>query len=331
CVSCAWSQTFKDYQRRVNAAVSALDTLTQSDETESESAYEARVAQTVARLRQVLPEGETVEWDGTILTVGNKWLHEELEKYEKSGEPDRPEVLKRIIERLQAIAERLKEVESATADSLTKDDAKTKLAEILGRPDYAKQSSEGSAFARLWKRVWKWLESLLPKQKPMSPGGASFFTQLAQILVVVLALVVLAYVIKMFAPRLFKRTGSKKKDKREPRIVLGETLAPDQSAGDLLAEAEALARRGELRAAIRKAYIALLVELGDRKVISLAQYKTNRDYLRAVRELDPLYRNMKGLTDSFERHWYGLAGATEEDWMAFRAGYKKALTHGDPS
>ncbi len=102
-------------------------------------------------------------------------------------------------------------------------------------------------------------------------------------------------------------------------------LDPDQTSFDLLSEADALARRGELRAAIRKAYIALLLELGDRKIISLAQYKTNRDYLRAVRNIEPIYGNVKQLTDSFELHWYGLAQATENDWLSFRAAYKEAL------
>jgi hypothetical protein len=119
---------------------------------------------------------------------------------------------------------------------------------------------------------------------------------------------------------------AKKKEKDTARIVLGERLEPDQSARDLLSEAEALARRGEVRAAIRKAYIALLVELGDRRIISLAQYKTNRDYLRSVRAVEPLYGDVKELTDSFERHWYGLTQATETDWLAFRSAYKQALS-----
>jgi len=107
--------------------------------------------------------------------------------------------------------------------------------------------------------------------------------------------------------------------------VLGEKLAPDQSAVDILAEAEALARQGDMRTAIRKAYIALLVELGERKVLSLARHKTNRDYLRAVRKREPLYSSMKDLTDSFERHWYGFVTATENDWAAFRAMYQRTL------
>ena len=82
---------------------------------------------------------------------------------------------------------------------------------------------------------------------------------------------------------------------------------------------------GDLRAAIRKGYIALLVELGDRKIISLAQHKTNRDYLRSVREIESLHGNMVKLTSSFEQHWYGLAQAREDDWLAFRARYREAL------
>jgi len=167
---------------------------------------------------------------------------------------------------------------------------------------------------------------LLPKPQQLSPGNAGVLITLAQIFVVVLALVVIAYAVKLAVPRVFGERRTKKKGKRRPMIVLGEKLEPDQSSGDLLADAESLARRGELRAAIRKAYVALLVELGDRKTISLAQHKTNRDYLGAMRDLEPLYGNVKQLTESFERHWYGFANATEADWLAFRNGYKQALS-----
>jgi hypothetical protein len=57
----------------------------------------------------------------------------------------------------------------------------------------------------------------------------------------------------------------------------------------------------------------------------LAQHKTNRDYLRSLRKVEPLYGNVKQLTDSFERHWYGLAQASETDWREFRTAYEQAL------
>jgi hypothetical protein len=80
-----------------------------------------------------------------------------------------------------------------------------------------------------------------------------------------------------------------------------------------------------LRAAIRKGYIALLCELGDRKVLTLAQHKTNHDYLRAVREKRPLLKEMQRLTASFENHWYGFVPANPNDWTSFRSGYQQTL------
>jgi hypothetical protein len=112
------------------------------------------------------------------------------------------------------------------------------------------------------------------------------------------------------------------------RIVLGERLEPDQTAADLLAQAESLARNGDLRGAIRKAYIALLCELGDRKIVSLAQHTTNRDYLNSVRERVHLYSSMRRLTSSFELHWYGFQPPAENDWNEFRSGYQQALKAG---
>ena len=194
------------------------------------------------------------------------------------------------------------------------------------RPEYASEVNKPSALDRLLRRILEWIRKLLPRQRQLSPGRASVITTVAQVIVFALTGVVIVYVIWLVAPRLLhRRRRTKKKTKAEARVVLGERLEPDQSSADLLAEAETLARAGDLRAAIRKGYIALLVELGDRKVISLAQYKTNRDYLRSVRELERLHGNMMKLTSSFEQHWYGLVPPQETDWVAFRAFYRAAL------
>lgn len=325
CAVVSSARPLGEYQSHVQQAVSALDTLAQSDEGETDEARLKRITETVAAVRNALPPTETVEWKETSFKVDNSWLHRELEKFEKAPPAERGAALMLVTERLQALAERLEEVEKAQATNASKAEATKKLGEILQRPEYARGRKEVSALQRLWRDLVKWIESLFPKPKQLSPGSASLFTTFAQIFVVVLALVVIAYAVKLFAPRLLRKRGTKKKGKRQPLIVLGEKLEPDQSSVDLLADAESLARRGELRAAIRKAYVALLVELGDRKVISLAQHKTNRDYLGAMRDVEPLYGNVKKLTDSFERHWYGFANATEADWLAFRTGYKQAL------
>jgi Domain of unknown function (DUF4129) len=320
------SETVDGYHQRVKASVTALDTLMQTDETESAADFEARTAQTTMLIRGTLPPTETVEWEGTSYNVDNSWIGQELDKITKLPDANRREALHNLTERLKAMDGRLGELKEAADRSLSKGAASNKLAEILKRPEYAKDPEPNSALAKLWRDLMKWLESLIPKTQPITPGRANLFSKFAQVFVVVLALAVIAYVVWLAAPRLFKRSGVKKKTKREARIVLGEKLEPDQSASDLLAEAEALARRGEMRAAIRKAYIALLVEMGERKLISLAQNKTNRDYLRALRGHAQLYGYLQSLTESFERHWYGFAEADENDWIAFRSGYKNVLT-----
>ena len=205
-----------------------------------------------------------------------------------------------------------------------KDDNKTRLAEILRRSEYSKQVEEGSAFNRLLNRFLRWLGSLFPQTKPLQPGNAMALSRIAQVVVIGVSLAAIGFLIWKFVPR-YLRNRSKKKAKREARIVLGERLEPDQTSADLLAQAESLSRSGDLRAAIRKAYIALLCELGDRKVISLAQHKTNRDYLGAVRDRPSLFLSMRGLTNSFEIHWYGFVPPGEDDWKEFRNGYQQAL------
>jgi hypothetical protein len=315
-----------EYHRRIHQAVTALDSLAQSEENETMASFAARDSQTVASVRTLLPSTESVDWNGTSFNVDNSWLPQELDKYSADRTVARYDLLKRMTERLKAIDERLTDLEKPASATGNKADEHRRLTEILQRREYAGKVEKESALSRLLERFYKWLaRNLLPKPTPVSPGSAAVISRTAQIFVILLALGVLAFVLKLFLPKMLRSRGRKKKEKAKARIVLGERLEPDQSAVDLLAEAEALARKGELRAAIRKAYIALLVELGDRKIISLAQYKTNRDYLRAVRQVEPLYGNVRQLTESFERHWYGLAQATETDWQAFRSAYRQTL------
>ncbi len=320
----ASAKSLAEYHLQLRESITALDTMSQHDESESETERAARVGQTLAAVRAALPEADNVETGGVTIAVNNSWLHRELETYEKT-QVDRAETLAGILERLRGLEQRVAEIDHDRRTTSDKAGATQRLADILRRPEYTNAVQTESALSRLWNQLVQWLRQFLPQPKPMSPGNAGWVSAVAQVLVVLLALGLIAYVIKTFAPRIFRKRRAKKKSKPEPRIVLGETLSPDESASDILAAAEALARRGELRAAIRKAYIALLVELGDRKILSLAQYKTNRDYLRAMREVEPLHTNVKQLTDSFEKHWYGFASATDADWTNFRARYRQAL------
>ena len=135
----------------------------------------------------------------------------------------------------------------------------------------------------------------------------------------------IGFLLYRFAPFLLERFRSRKMGDKKERVILGERIAADETAHELFAEADRLARGGDLRGAIRKGYVALLCELSDRKVIGLSQHKTNRDYLRDVRKQTELHKNMSGLTNNYERHWYGFEDAREQDWEEFRNGYRKAI------
>jgi hypothetical protein len=333
-----------EYRERVGQATIALDTLASFDEGVSEREMSARTASTLRDVRRAIPPKLAVEWNGAPMQVNNAWLDDALKEYEKSptstGEraaaeaaarAGRAERLARITERLHALGERLDEVlKSGAGAAQSKDEEKARLASILRRAEYNKAAQE-SALARLWARIKRWLRSLFPKREPVKvePGRpVPALTNAAQIIVIALALAAIAYAVWKFMPRFLRHRGSKRREKREARVVLGERLAPDETAFDILAEAERLARSGDIRGAIRKGYIALLCELGDRKILRLAQHKTNRDYLRAVADRSPLYGEMQMLTNSFENHWYGYAHGTENDWAAFRLHYEQALREG---
>lgn len=323
----AGAATFTDYRTRISQAASVIQQLETPDYyTDDANGTNELVGSALARLRHLLPETETITFNNQSIEVDNKWFHQALAEYEKKrsrGEHD-VDLIHRTREQLRALMERLDEMKSGAAAN-DKDANKARLAEILRRPEYDKSATQESALAKLWNQFIRWLEKLFPRFKPPQPGTARGLSRVAQVIVLGLSLALIGFLGWKFLPRYLRnRRGKKKDSKRATRIVLGEQLEPDQTSADLLEQAEALARAGDLRGAIRKAYIALLCELGDRKVISLAQHKTNRDYLMSVRTRGSLYESLRKLTFSFERHWYGFVPPAPNDWDEFRVGVRTA-------
>ena len=318
----------EEYQRELQRAISSLKDLYDIDEADYPNIYQEQFNKTTATVREALPEKQSVQSSDEVCEVDNTWLHSALEDFNTLTPDKRETRLRQLIDRLEALEQRVAYQRRTPTENDNKVYTKGKLESILSRPEYATVKPDETAFTRFLKLIQdfiRWLLQFLPNPPKVSPGRSSWMTVVAQVLVLIVVLAVVFYVGRI----LFRRFGGKHRKrapkKRKARIVLGEQLKPEDTSTDLLSEAEALARKGELRAAIRKAYIALLVELGDRKVITLAQHKTNRDYLNSVRTNSVLHSNMRGLTDSFERHWYGLDEATDNDWQNFRLRYTAAL------
>lgn len=317
--------TLAEYHGRVRDAALAVDALLYPDEEEGASAADRLSEEHVVvdYVRDEIAGVETIVWNGRRFELNNDQLTKRLDVYEENTgrEPaGRRGVLRSLAEHLRALDERLAEVEGATA--IDADAVKGRLARILQRPEYNEERGRGAASRSLWQRFVAWLWSLFPFVRPAFAGSSSPVSQVIVIAAVALAAAVLLWKLLPLVRRPRVEDGRLRLDGRR---VLGERLRAGQRAADLLAEAETLARAGEARAAIRKAYVALLCELGERRIVQLADHKTNRDYLDAVRNRATLSSQMDSLTALYERHWYGSFSAGGAEWSEFRSGYDRAL------
>ena len=295
--------TLTEYQHKIQQAITALDTLVQVDEHETEEDFAKRLQQTIDAVRVALPEHFNVEANGEVFKVDNSSLHTTLEDLKPLPIEDQLRKINEVKETLRSLEARITERIADTFSGETKDQAKSRLESILARPEYATGPHRSNALLRVIENFIRWLQSLFPKPRGVSPGRLDWIIRIAEVIIIGLAIGVLTYVLFVLLRRFGRVRRPKTRKKKEARIVLGERLEPEATATDLLSQAEILVRQGDIRGAIRKTYIALLVELGDRKLVSLAQHKTNRDYLNSVRSLPPLFSTMRGLTDIFERHW----------------------------
>jgi hypothetical protein len=285
--------------------------------------FEEKEKAALERARTLLPPKERVESAGGPVEVDNYWLHSALDDYPKLRDRDkRAAALRSIAQSLHALEARLAEAEGAPAQD--KDAERGRLNSILRDPEF-NQPPQGNALQRLMEGIRDWLGRRVPRL-----GGGSapnpLLSQFAQVLIIGLCVLVLAYVVRRVWSGRARELKSLKL-KRRPRVILGERLEADATPADLLAAAEALARAGDLRGAVRKAYVALLCGLGDGGVIRLAQHKTNRDYLDAVRRSasQRLYAEMLPLTRGFEQHWYGLRDTTAAEWDDFSSRCRQTL------
>lgn len=318
-----------EYRGKIEEVRDELEFLLNHGEAETEAEIRAEERAALAVVRSTLQPTEIVELQGARFEADNGWLFAKLKIFDaEPGLTKRQAILSEIVERLRAVEAKLDELEKQEISNRAKDEDKQKLEEILRRAEY--QKPEEKQKTRLETAIddfLKWLSKLFPaspqiEETESAARSSSFILQMALYAVV---LGIIGFLLYRFAPFLRERFFKREKTEKKERVILGETLAENETSHNLFNEAERLAREGNLRAAIRKGYIALLCELSDRKIIGLANHKTNRDYLRDVRKRPDLYQNMNALTSNFETVWYGFGKAEAEDWEKFREKYKETV------
>jgi hypothetical protein len=190
----------------------------------------------------------------------------------------------------------------------------------------------------------KWLAKIRRKlfqrhpriSEPSSSHGTGWITSLQVLLYVLAAAVIIALVI--FIMRLVRNNW-------EPAPVIpSEAIAPvpdltdENVRADQLPEdgwtklARELLERGEFRLAMRAFYLAGLAHLATRNLISIARFKSNREYERELRRRAHAIPNLPTLfgdtISSFERVWYGTHEATIDSAQRFADGVDQLKASG---
>ncbi len=182
--------------------------------------------------------------------------------------------------------------------------------------------------------VLDWLkEKVFGKNKSFSTKGrsaSSWMTSLQILIFVLLALAACATGV------LFYRTWRQRRRRTEvaseavvavPDLADENVTASQLPEDDWLRLARELLSKGELRFALRALYLASLAHLAQRDMISLAKFKSNRDYeqelrrrARALPDLQDAFAENVGI---FDRVWYGLHDVTREALQRFQINLEK--------
>ncbi len=175
------------------------------------------------------------------------------------------------------------------------------------------------AGGRVIKDFIDWMTKQGPKTKGPGLGGLNLGAAVMPLLYLLIAALVGALL--WLIVRAWQRRGPREEVVAEA-ITPTPDVADDNVGADQLPEdgwvrlAHDLLARGELRLALRAFYLASLAALAERSLITLAKFKSNRDYERELRRRSHALAEVpQCFTENvsvFERVWYGLHEVTPE-------------------
>lgn len=299
-----------------------------SDVAENPDGNEAETAE-LQRLIKLLPATEDIARNAAsqdIVHVDNSWLHEAIKKLGTADEAQYTEQLREISERLKVLHQSLTAKYAAPAQPAV---SKEKLQDILNRGEYKPDEEKDSAIQawlrKMKEKIFNWFDKLFSGGRksdvPQSSIGA--MPDVVRIFLVAALGVFLVWAFVTLFKRLRQHGSNLKKTSKEKIEILGEVFEADITGDDLIKDAAEMARRGDYRMAIRRAYLAMLYEMEQRGKLRLHRAKTNNDYLRELRNDKYTYPSVEIMTNRYERIWYGLSAATMEDYSGFIENYRE--------
>lgn len=185
---------------------------------------------------------------------------------------------------------------------------------------------------RWYDRFIKWVRDVLPNRSDSEESGPAGKGNYRLLLILIgVVLVLLGIVLWQYRKR---RKKAAIPAQAVPAAV--PDLADEDVTADQLPEegwqsmAQDLFQRGETRLALRALYLGGLAFLAGRNLLSIARYKSNRDYLNELRrrahELPALQQVFSENVSVFERSWYGNHEVTSEVFQSFSGNSNRMRT-----
>jgi hypothetical protein len=248
---------------------------------------------------------DVVPAEGHRFTVRRNWLRIALNDAKTAKDGDRAELMKKVKERLQADAAELTASPEPTPPVA---EARKKANAILARNEFSQVKSQNwltQRYALLAMAIQTYMNRVF-SSLPQAPGLVPLL-EWGLLGTVAVGLMVWAWRMTM-----------------QQRLTLDAPRAEWQmvwqrESDDWARKAEEQAAAGAWREAVHCVYWAAIVMLEGKRLWRTNRARTPREYLPLLEAGSPRQSALAGLTRIFERIWYGLRAASEEDYERARA------------
>ncbi len=237
------------------------------------------------------------------------WLRDALGRAHDGKLADREALLRSASERLDEIAKESAGTDAGKAADFQK--ARADANRILDSAEF-QDVQQASWWDRQVAKFWLWVERGLNGTDRLGAKLPWLGTALEVMLFGAAAIGLLMYV-----QRNLQR-------QRLAVALSSETaeLAWKRESTDWAAEADGRAREGAWRDAVHCLYWATIVMLEGRRAWRHNPARTPREYVRLLKPGSAQQGALRGLTQIFERLWYGLRDARAEDYEKARGLYE---------
>jgi len=232
------------------------------------------------------------------------WLRDALTKAHDTKKPEeRAEAMKAAGAKLEEMA-----AETGSAGAEDVKPARRKVDEILAREEFGGVKEE-SWWGRMVGRFWDWVSRLFHGFAGLGEAAPWLLKTLEWAFFIGAPVGLIIFLLRSFA-------------KQRLQVSLNDAAsissAWDRESEDWAKLAEASAAAGDWREAVHGLYWAAIVHLEARRAWRHNPARTPREYVRLLKPGSEQQRALRGLTQIFERVWYGFEDVGGEEYARAR-------------